>query len=88
MEGKPFLFLNEGLFLRLDSTSTLQQIIQLALLSLQVRVPTDVFLSDENVRHAALAGDLFERILEGGAVVCKKKKSQSTTEEIACCSPS
>jgi hypothetical protein len=51
-----------------NSTGTLQKPIKLALLSLQIRVTTDVFLRDENVGHAALTGDFFEGILESGAI--------------------
>lgn len=55
--------------LSLDSASTLQEAVQLALLSLEVRITTNVFLGDEDIGHAALAGDFFEGILNGGTVL-------------------
>jgi hypothetical protein len=54
----------------LDSTSTLQQAIELTFLRLQVTVATNVILADEDVGHAALAGDFLEGILKGCAVLC------------------
>lgn len=53
----------------LDRASILQHLRQLALLALQLRVAANVLVVDEYVRDRALAGDLLERILDGGAVV-------------------
>ncbi len=52
-----------------NSTRALQQIIKLSLLALQIRVATNMLLSDEDVRHATLAGYFLERILDRGAVI-------------------
>jgi hypothetical protein len=60
--------------LSLDSACTLQEAVQLALLGLEVGVTTNVFLGDEDVGHASLAGDFFEGILNGGAVICEGKQ--------------
>lgn len=48
----------------------LQQIRQLALLTLQLRVPANVLLSDENVRHGTLRSDFLQSILNLGSIVC------------------
>ncbi|KAB8343264.1 hypothetical protein FH972_022852 [Carpinus fangiana] len=48
----------------------LQDIGQLALLGLQVRVAANVLLVDEDVGHAALLRDALEGVLDGGTVVC------------------
>lgn len=53
----------------LQSPSLLQQLRQLSLLRLQVRVPTKVFLLNEDVGHGALVADFLESFLDGGAVV-------------------
>jgi len=66
--------------LRLNSTSPLQQAIQLALLGLQIRVPTDMLLGDEDVRHGSLARYLLERILEGAAVVCRGHEQSNVSK--------
>lgn len=53
----------------LQSARTLQQPIQLPLLTLQIAVPANVLFRDEDVRHAALARDLLQRILQSSAVL-------------------
>jgi hypothetical protein len=53
---------------RLDGASRLQQSVKLALLGLQVAVATNVLLLDEDIGHAALAGDFLEGVLDGCAV--------------------
>jgi len=53
----------------LNSAGLLQQIWQLRLLGLQVRVPTNVFLGNEDVRNGALGRYLFERILDRSAII-------------------
>lgn len=60
----------ESALLRLDSTSLLQQWFQSARLvqALEVRVAADMLLLDVDVGNGALAGDLLESILHGGAV--------------------
>jgi hypothetical protein len=58
------------LFFYLDGVGILEQLRELALLRLQLRVATDVLLSDEDVGHGALLGDVLEGILDRGAVIC------------------
>ena len=53
-----------------DGTSLLQQIGQLGLLSLQVRVAADMLLRDEDVRDGSLGRYFRKRILNSGAIVC------------------
>ncbi len=53
----------------LDGAHALQHVVELTLLALEVRVATNVFLADEDVGHAALAGQFFESVLDGRAVV-------------------
>jgi len=57
------------LTLCLNGASVLQETIELALLRLQIGVSTDVLLLDEDVRNAALTGDVLEGVLESCAVV-------------------
>ena len=52
----------------------LEQRRELALLLLQVRVPTNVHVVDEDVGHGPLAANLLESGLDGCAVVWKKTK--------------
>lgn len=54
----------------LDGVGVLEQLGELALLGLQLRVTTDVLLADEDVGDRALLGHLLEGVLNGGAVVC------------------
>jgi hypothetical protein len=58
-----------------DGTSLLQQIGQLGLLSLQVRVAADMLLSDEDVRDGALGRYFLKRILDSGAIVCDAQRA-------------
>jgi hypothetical protein len=65
---------DSGLFRRsclLDGPDALQHVVELALFALQVRVATDVFLTDEDVGDAALAGQFFKSVLKGGAIICR-----------------
>lgn len=48
----------------LQSTSILEQRLQVALLSLKVRVSTNVLLRNENVGHGSLARHLAEGALD------------------------
>jgi hypothetical protein len=47
----------------------LQQSRQLGLLRLQVRVPSHMFLLNEDVGHGSLAGHFFQSILDRSPVV-------------------
>jgi hypothetical protein len=58
-----------------DGTSLLQQIGQLSLLGLQVRVAADMLLSDEDVRDGALGRYFLKRILDSGAIVCDAQRT-------------
>ena len=53
-----------------DRLGFLQKLWELVLLSLQLRVSTNVILVDEDIRYRSLARDFFERILKGTAVIC------------------
>lgn len=54
----------------LNSAGSLEQVGQLTLLGLQIRVAADVLLVDEDVGHSALARQFGERILDISAIVC------------------
>lgn len=54
----------------LDGVGVLEQLGELALLALELRVAANVLLADEDVGHRALLGHLLEGILYRGAVVC------------------
>jgi len=54
---------------RLNSASILQQILQVPLLVLQIRVATNMLLPNEDVRHRRLARQVAERGLDRGAVI-------------------
>lgn len=54
----------------LDGLGVLEQLRELALLALELRVAADVLLADEDVGNGTLLGHLLEGILDGGAVVC------------------
>lgn len=53
----------------LKRTSLLQQSRQLILLSLQVRVSTNVLSLNENVGHGTLVRDLDEGVLDSSSVI-------------------
>jgi len=53
----------------LDSTSILQQSLQIPLLALQLRISPDMFLRNEDVRHSRLARQVAERRLNRGTVI-------------------
>lgn len=53
----------------LDGTGRLEEIVKLAFPPLEFAVAANVLLRDEDVRHAALARDLLEGVLQGGTVV-------------------
>ena len=53
----------------LNSSGLLQQVRQLAALSLQIRVPADMLVVDEDVRDGALVGDFLQRILDGRSII-------------------
>ena len=55
--------------LSVDGADGLQQALELALLGLEVRVAANVFAADVDVGDGALARDLLEGVLDGGAVV-------------------
>lgn len=55
----------------LDGVGILEQLVELALLCLELGVAANVLLADEDVGHGALLGDVFESILDGGTVVCE-----------------
>ena len=54
----------------LDGVGLLEQVGELALLCLELRVAANVLLADEDVGHGALLGDVLESVLDGGTVVC------------------
>jgi hypothetical protein len=58
-----------------SGTSLLEQVDELALLGLQVRVATNVLLGDEDVGDGRLAGHVGEDGLHGGAIVCGERVS-------------
>lgn len=62
-------------FLRLDSVRILQQLRQLATLSLQIRVPANMLMVDEDVRHRALGRHLLEGILDSCAIICPSNQN-------------
>jgi hypothetical protein len=61
-----FIFLS---LCNLDGTSILEQRVQVALLGLQIRVPTNVLLRNEDVGHGSLARHLAEGALDRGTVI-------------------
>lgn len=58
------------LLFHLDGVGVLEQLGELALLALELRVAANVLLADEDVGHRALLGHLLKGILDRGAVVC------------------
>lgn len=62
--GRGILFIAQS-----SSANLLEQGLELAGLGLQVRVAADMLLADVDVGDGALARDLDERGLDGGAVV-------------------
>ena len=63
------------LLLRLDGVGILEQLLELALLALQLRVAANVLLADEDVGHGTLVGHLLEGVLDGGTVICSQRVS-------------
>lgn len=55
----------------LDGVGVLQQLLELALLALQLGVAANVLLADEDVGHGALGSDLLEGVLDSGTVVLR-----------------
>ena len=53
----------------LDCICLLQNLWQLALLRLQLRIAADVLVVDEDVRNRALLGHLFKSVLDSRAIV-------------------
>ena len=53
----------------LQSPSTLQQPVQFSLPALQVTVASNMFLRNEDVRHAALARDILQSILQSSTIL-------------------
>merc|ERR1712137_1442566 len=53
----------------LDGVSILEQLVELALLCLELGVAANVLLADEDVGHGALLSDVLESVLDGGTVV-------------------
>lgn len=64
-----FVFADLFVLLSLNSTSLLQQVWQLALLSLQLGVATNVLLVDEDVRDTSLRSHSLEGVLDCGTVI-------------------
>ena len=56
---------------RLDGVGILEQLVELALLCLELGVAANVLLADEDVGHGALLGDVLESVLDRGTVVCE-----------------
>ena len=54
----------------LDGVGILEQLVELALLCLELGVAANVLLADEDVGDGALLGHLLEGVLDGGAIVC------------------
>lgn len=77
-----------GIRSRLDGTSLLQERGQLALLCLQIRVPTNVLATDEDVGDGALARHLGESVLNGTAIVYKNRTCQSKDQRHSIQGPS
>ena len=59
------------LLFRLDGVGLLEQLGELALLCLQLRVAANVLLTDEDVGDGALLGDVLKSVLDRGTVVCE-----------------
>lgn len=55
----------------LDGFGVLEQLLELALLALQLGVAANVLLADEDVGHGALGSDLLEGVLDSGTVVLR-----------------
>lgn len=53
----------------LDGIRILQQLRQLALLALQLRIPTNMLMINENIRHASLVCHFLQSVLDRGSVV-------------------
>ena len=54
----------------LDGVGILEQLVELALLCLELGVAANVLLADEDVGHGALLGDVLKSVLDRGTVVC------------------
>lgn len=54
-----------------------QQPVQLPLLRLQIRVPANVLLLDEDIRHGALTRQFLQSVLESGSVIFTRKRKIS-----------
>ena len=67
---KPPLFVHA-----LSSSRLLQQLRKLATLGLQIRVPTNVLVVDEDIRDGALLGHFLERVLDRCSVICFRQPS-------------
>ena len=69
---------------RLQCSGSSQLLLQLILAQrLDIAVPTNVFLADEDIRHAALVGDLLQRILQRGSIICCTKQSATVNLTLA-----
>jgi hypothetical protein len=66
------------LFIYLDGVGVLEQLRELALLCLQLRVAANVLLADEDVGHGALLGDVLEGVLDRGAVIWSESLSSGS----------
>lgn len=64
-DNRPFDYLSH---LCLEGADVGQQRLELLGLGLEVAVATNVLLADEDVGHCALAGQLLEGVLDGGAI--------------------
>jgi hypothetical protein len=56
---------------RLNGVGILKQLGELALLCLELGVAANMLLTDEDVRHGALLGDVLKSILDRGAIICE-----------------
>jgi hypothetical protein len=65
---------------RLDGVGILKQLVELALLCLELGVAANVLLADEDVGHGALLGDVLESVLDRGTIVCEK----SVSDRVSC----
>lgn len=54
----------------LDSASILEQVLELALLRLQITVSSNMFLRNEDVGYGRLARQIAERGLNRGSIIC------------------
>ena len=64
----------------LDGVGILEQLVELALLCLELGVAANVLLADEDVGHGALLGDVLESVLDRGTIVCEK----SVSDRVSC----